>query len=101
MTLSFVADTENLPGGWAIDQIWALREFNAAIIISPTTHVELVAKDARGMMTFSSAETTLARAPFIPVYAVDLHCVKNNNLKTMNTASSSEKQVATLRFCSC
>ena len=69
-----VADTKDLPGGWAIDQIRAFRNFNAAKI-KTTTHVELVAKDARGMITFSSAET-LARAPFIPVYAVDWHCVK-------------------------
>ena len=65
-----VLETEDLPGGLTIDQTRATRYFNAVPCIFSTTNIELVSKDATGMLTSFSVEI-LALAPFIPVYAVD------------------------------
>ena len=75
MKMRFVANRKDLPGSRPINQLGAIRYFDAVRtipIITSATDVEFVAKYTTGMSA-SCYVKVLAWAPFISVYAVNLH----------------------------
>ena len=71
MTLGVISDIEDLPGGRSVNQTRAICHFNeTSVIIFTTTDIELVSKNATGMLRSSIVEFW-AWAPFISVYSVN------------------------------
>ena len=100
MIVGKVADTEDLPGGWAAaNQIRTISHFDAAITITitiiTTADVELVGKDTARMVSSCYVEV-ITLAPFITVYAVNWH--RGQNIITI-VPSASEEKVASLVTC--
>ena len=95
MTIEAAADTEDLPGGWLFNQIGAFSYFNSVFTLTTTTHVEFVAQYTTRMAVSCYVEI-FARAPFIPVYAVNWH---RGKIMTNKIASTSEENVVRLVIC--